>query len=779
MPRPGSLSRAGAVIARSPRMPRAATTALSGNDSLTGVFCKRPALARRIERFIIGLSMSGKNARRLSGAARSATLRQPCLALNRRELLAAAGALLVAPAFGVRVAMAGGQSAALNAWVTLDEEGTATILCPLGDMGQGIIHSLPLILADEMEIAWEDVQVRYAPLEAALYGNPGRFDRSQGSGNSLSVMGYYRGLRQAGAAAREMLIAAAAGKWGVAASACRAEQSRVWRDGRSLGYGELALDAAQAPVPENPRLKSREEFRLIGKHAPRKDIAAKVNGTFPFMADWAGGERALHAAVIHAPRPGARLKSLVAEQADGEWPRVVPLGENAVAAVAEDYWTASRALERAVIAWEGGGDSSTESVMRELRQALEREPGRLFIEGGDPDGALAGAGVTLDATYEAPILAHAAMETMGATARLDGRGCELWAPSQNLQRLRGDICNAFGMAPEDVVLHPCHMGGAFGRRIESEVGLQALQIAFALRAEGRPDRPVRLVWSREQDMRHDCYRPPYVARLRAALGPKGAPIAWTGKIAGHSLLFERWPWMVEESADASATGALFNDLYDIPNRRILHVMRQMPVRGGFWRSVASSMNSFFAESFLDEAAHAGGRRPVELRAELAAGDPRAVRVLEAAAGGWTGQSGIALARLFESYIGMQVELENKDGIWQAKSIRAAVDCGLAVDPDNVKAQIEGAIVYGLTALLHGEINLENGAVAEGNFDRYRMLTLASTPPIEVELAASDQPPTGIGELGVPLVAPAFCNALFAVTGRRIRKLPLRDEDLRA
>ena len=702
-----------------------------------------------------------------------------CVALNRRELLAAAGALLAAPAFGVRVALAREEPASLNAWVTVSEDGAVTILCPVGDMGQGILHSLPLILADEMEVDWEQVQVRYAPLDPQSYGNAARLDRGQGSGNSVSIMGYHQGLRQAGAAAREMLVAAAADVWGVPAAECYAEQSRVWRNGRSLSYAELAGAAARMPVPESPRLKSREEFRLIGKHAPRKDSADKVMGTFPFMADSAGGEPALRAAILNAPRPGAKLKSLAFEQPAEGWPRVMAIGESAVAAVAEDYWTASSALEQAEVVWEGGDASSTDSVLGELRTALAEENGRVFVEGGDPDAALANGGPSLDATYEVPILAHATMEPLGATAMLKGDGCELWMPSQNLQRLQGDIANAFGMEPEQVLLHHCHMGGAFGRRIESEVALQVLSIAKTLREQGLPDRPVRMVWSREQDMRHDCYRPPYVARMRAALDEAGRPAAWTAKSAGHSLLFERWPWMVEEAADPSSVGGLLNDLYAIPHRRVSYVMRQMPVRGGFWRSVASSMNSFFAESFLDEVAHEGGRGPVELRAELAASDARALKVLEVAAQGWTPQSGIALAKLFSSYVAMQVELENKDGAWRARKIRTAVDCGLAVDPDNVVAQIEGAIVYGLTALLYGEINLENGAVVEGNFDRYRMLTLADTPPMEVELIASDEPPTGIGELGTPLVAPAFCNALFAVTGRRVRKLPLRADDLKA
>ena len=713
-----------------------------------------------------------------SGRADSAVDRI-CLPLNRRELLAVAGALLAAPAFGLRVAVAREEASPLNAWVTLDEQGAVTILCPVGDMGQGILHSLPLMLADEMEVAWEDVEVRYAPLDPGAYGNPARLDRGQGSGNSVSVLGYHDSLRKAGASAREMLVAAAAEEWGVPAAECYAEQSRVWSNGRSLGYGELAAKAAGMPVPEEPRLKSREEFRLIGKHAPRKDIAAKVLGTFPFMADNAGDEIALHAAVLNAPRPGARLKSLAFESAGGDWPKVMAIGEQAVAAVAEDYWTASTALEQAEVEWEGGDASSTESVFAELREALAGEEGRVYIEAGDPEAVLAAAGTTLDATYEAPILAHANMETLGATARYTGDGCELWIPSQNLQRVQADLASLFEMEPEQVVLHHCHMGGGFGRRIESEVAVQALSIAKALYEQGLGDRPVRLVWSREQDMRHDCYRPPYVARLRAAVDESGRPGAWVAKSAGHSLLAERWPWMVEEMADPSSVGGLFNDLYGVPNRRVSYVMRQMPVRGGFWRSVAASMNSFFAESFLDEVAHAGGRNPVELRAELAAGDARALKVLETAAEGWTDRSGIMVAKLFASYIGMQVELESRDGEWRARRIRAAVDCGLAVDPNNIEAQIEGAIIYGLSALLFGEINLENGAVAEGNFDRYRMATLANTPSIEVVLIDSDQPPTGIGELGTPPVAPAFCNALFAATGRRVRKLPLRPEDLRA
>ncbi len=701
-----------------------------------------------------------------------------CFPLNRRELLAAAGALLVAPAFGLRVAAAREAGGPLNAWVTLDEQGAVTILCPVGDMGQGILHSLPLMLADEMEAAWDDVEVRYAPLDPGAYGNAARLDRAQGSGNSISVMGYHEGLRQAGAAAREMLVAAAAEVWGVPASECYAEQSQVWSNGRSLSYGELAGKAADMPVPEEPRLKSREEFRLIGKHAPRKDSAAKVMGTFPFMADSAGGEGALHAAVLNAPRRGARLASLAFEQPGDAWPKVMAIGDQAVAAVAEDYWTASSALRQADVVWEGGDASSTASVFEELRGALASEDGRAWIEAGDPEAVLASAGRTLDATYEAPILAHANMEPLGATARFAGDGCELWVPSQNLQRLQADIANAFGLEPEQVRLHHCHMGGAFGRRIESEVAMQAISIAKALHEQGLPDRPVRLVWSREQDMRHDCYRPPYVARLRAALDESGRPSAWTAKSAGHSLLAERWPWMVEGRADPSSVGALFNDLYNVPARRVSYVIRQMPVRGGFWRSVAASMNSFFAESFLDEVAHAGGRDPVELRAELVS-DERALKVFKKAAEGWTARSGIAVSKLFSSYIATQVELEEKDRAWRARRIRAAVDCGLAVDPNNIEAQIEGAIVYGLSALLFGEINIENGAVAEGNFDRYRMLTLANTPSIEVELIVTDHPPTGIGEVGTPLVAPAFCNALFAATGRRIRKLPLRDDDLKA
>lgn len=669
------------------------------------------------------------------------------------------------------VASAGSTAVGFNAWLRIDPDGTITLVTPDAEMGQGIYNSLPLLVAEELEADWQAVRVELSGADEA-YLNP--MKGYQSSGQSAAIRGFYLPLRRVGAAAREMLVAAAAARWGVPAGDCRASLGRVLHEasGRSLGYGDLAVAAAGMDPPAEPRLKEAGEFRLIGRPQTRKDAPAKVDGSAVFGSD-VTLPGMLHASLRACPVHGGRLES-VDESAIEGLPRlrgVVRL-DDAVAVLAEDWWSAEQALRRMPVRFDtsAGKGRDTESSRRELLSALDRE-GMVAMDRGGALERLA-VGEVLEATYEVPYLAHATMEPMTCTALVEGDRCTIWAPSQTPGRAREAAARALGVPPGNIAFHRTFLGGGFGRRFQSDFVVQCVRIAREVTGT-----PVRLMWSREEDMRHDFYRPMYAARYRAVLAD-GLPTAIHARVAGPSI----FAWIrgtTPDKPDASIAYSLLDAQLGVPAIRIEHCVTGTGLPIGLWRAVSHSQNTFFKECFMDELAAAAGRDPLEFRLALV-GDERLRRVLRLAAehASWgrklpAGRGlGIAALEGYGSYCAQVAEVEVVDGRVRVEKVFCVVDCGVAVEPRNVEAQAQGGIVYGLSAALSGEITFRDGAVEQGNFNDYPVLRMSEMPAIDVHVVPSAESPGGMGEVATPPIAPAVCNAVYAATGRRVRRLPL-------
>lgn len=707
--------------------------------------------------------------------------------LSRRTLLGgglAAGAGLVigfhVPGPG-RAARAAERVFAPSAWIRIDRDGIVTIVNGMSEMGQGTGTTMPMIVADELEADWSKVRVEQAPADPA-YGNPLLGGR-QSTVGSMSIRGSMGLWRRAGAAAREMLVAAAAQVWGVPVEECYAEQGAVYHrpTGRRLAYGELVDRAAQLPVPQSPRLKTPAEFRLIGKTVRRLDTPDKVTGRAIFGID-VTVPGLLVATVERCPVFGGGVKSVDAAAARAvKGVRHVVRIASGVAVVADDYWSARRGREALRVAWDEGPNAALSSAdISRGYAALARQPGRVARREGDAAGALARAARALEAVYEVPFLAHATMEPMNCTARVRPDRCDVWAPTQNQTGTQETAMRLTGLPRERVFVHTTLLGGGFGRRSETDFVAEAVELSRAVGA------PVKVIWSREDDIRHDYYRPATYNVLRAVLDAGGMPVAWTHRIVGPSLLIPRKFPLGPDGVDRTAVEGAANIPYAIPNVEVDWVYKDFGIPVGFWRSVGASQNAFVTESFVDELAHAAGRDPFEFRRALLGRAPRHRAVLELAAreAGWgtppPGRArGIAVAFSYGSYAAQVAEVSvAPDGRVRVHRVVCAIDCGIAASPDQVKAQMEGGIVFALTATLHGEITIEGGRVRQSNFHDYPMLRIDETPRIEVHILESGEAPGGAGEPGVPPLAPAVCNAIFAATGRRIRRLPVRPEELR-
>ncbi len=700
--------------------------------------------------------------------------------LSRREFtsiaVAAAGALVIGFHFPLRRARADEGSATVNAWLRITPDGKATLFVGKAEMGQGIFTALPMILAEDAELDWKDVSVEFAPSSAPFIDPKAPF-----TGGSTSVRGSIERLRTAGAAAREMLVAAAAARWSVPAGECSAKLGVVSHSasGRSLGYGELAAAASKLEVPANPKLKPARDFTILGKKHARLDTPLKVNGTAVFGIDVTVPKMA-YAAVRTCPVFGGDVAGFDSlKKPDGTLALVkVPGG---VAVVAESWWKAKRAAERLELKFDEGAfaAASSATISAQLDEALGK-PGAVASSSGDAAGALASAKKKISATYEVPFLAHATMEPMCCTASVTDGACELWAPTQSPFFCQMTAAKILGIDPGKVKVNSTFLGGGFGRKAEMDFITQAILASKAL------GRPVKVVWTREEDIQHDFYRPAFKMKLEAGLDSHGAPIAWTSHSAGDSIMSRWFPDMVKEGLDRTSVEGAKEIHYAIPNQRASYVLVKTGVPVGFWRSVGSSQNAFFVESFIDELAHAAKKDPYEFRRSLLRSSPRHLKVLELAAGkaGWGKHKppkgvarGIALAESFDSIVAEVAEVSlGADGTPRVHRVVCAIDCGPTVNPDTIEAQMQSGIVYGLTSALGGKITLENGRVSQSNFHDYPMVTMASCPKIEVHVVPSDAKMGGVGEPGVPPVAPAVCNALFALTGKRVRKLPLSDED---
>ncbi len=708
--------------------------------------------------------------------------REHSFELTRRQFLkaslAAGGGLLISVTLPQVAALAadgdatpaGGQ---LSAWLRIAPDGVVTIMIPSAEMGQGVTTSLAMLIAEELDADWRQVRTELAPANEA-YANPAI--HMQATFGSMSIRGFFDPLRQAGAAAREMLRQAAADRWGVAVSECRTAAGLVTHaDGRQASYGALAQAAAALPVPAEPALKARGDWGLIGKATPRLDTVAKVEGSAVFGID-VQQPGLLTATIAACPVFGGKLASVddAPALAIAGVEAVIRL-DDAVAVVASGYWPARKGLLSLSPQWDEGPDAALDSdrITADLDAALASE-GAVAEAHGDAPAALARAATTVEGIYTLPLLAHATMEPLCATASVTADGCEIWAPTQSPARAQSVAAELTGLPPSQVVVHPTYLGGGFGRKAEIDFILQAVRIA---REVGRP---VKLVWSREEDIQHDYYRPAAAARLRAGLDAAGHLIGWEATLVSPSLMSRVYPPEVENGIDPTSIEGLVHLPYDLGEHRTTYVLKNLPVPTGFWRSVGNSINGFLVEGFIDEVAHAAGRDPLDLRRDLLAGRPRHLAVLNKAAemAAWSEPAapgrfrGIALVESMGSIVAEVAEIAIDGDRIRTHRVTCAVDCGIAINPDTIVAQMEGAIVYGLTAALMGEITIERGRVQQSNFHDYPVLRLAQMPVIDVAIIEGGETPGGVGEPSTPPIAPALVNAVFAATGRRIRSLPL-------
>jgi isoquinoline 1-oxidoreductase beta subunit len=705
--------------------------------------------------------------------------------LGRRRFLqisaAAGGGLLVgfqipalARGMSSEPAAAGDDRFVPNAWIRIDPDDRVTVMVGSSEMGQGVMTSIPMLAAEELDADWQRVTARFAPADKA-YTNP--IIGQQLTGGSTAVRAFWKPVREAGAAAREVLIAAAAKTWGVPAHSCRAKAGQVIHgpSGRKLRYGQLVHLAAKMPVPESVLLKEPDEFRLIGKPVDRLDVPAKVDGGAVFGQD-VQLPGMLVATVRRCPVFGGKLGHFDATRAkDVKGVRHVLPVASGLAVVADTFWAAKQGLDAVQISWDKGPHAGLDSdgITHQFQQALDH--GATAARHGDAERALSTAARTVEADYQVPYLAHACMEPMNCTAHVQADGCDVWVPTQAQTRAQATAARITGLPAEQVRVHTTFLGGGFGRRSEQDFLADAVTLSKQVGA------PVKVLWTREQDTRHDFYRPAAYSRLRAGLDGDGMPVAWQHRIASPSIMSRVAPGAIHNGIDNTSVEGAANLPYAIPNLHVTYAMVNPGVPVGFWRSVGSSQNAYITECFLDEVAAAAGKDPFELRRSLLKDKPRHRKVLETAAqkAGWgrplpKGRfRGIAVAEAFTSYCAQVAEVSVSDGQIRVHRVVCAIDCGMVVNPNTVEAQMESAIVYGLTAALKGEITIKGGAVQQGNFDDYQMLRMNEMPEVEVHIVRNGEAPGGIGEPGTPPIAPAVANAVFAATGKPVRSLPIR------
>jgi isoquinoline 1-oxidoreductase subunit beta len=665
-----------------------------------------------------------------------------------------------------------------NAFIRIGSDGQIVLVMPYVEMGQGTYTSIPMLIAEELEVELKQVRLEHAPANEKLYGNP-LLGGIQATGNSNAVRAAWQPLRQAGATARTMLVSAAAKRWNVDAASCRAQGGEVLHPPteRRATYGNLAPDAARMPVPENVALKRPQDFKLIGTPAKRLDTPAKVNGTAIYGIDVRPPGVKI-ATLAQSPVFGGRVKRVddaVAKAVKGV--RQIVRLDDAVAVLADHMGAAKKGLAALVIEWDAGPNArlTTDAIASELEQATLKS-GAVAQNIGDVDKAMAGAVTKVEATYQLPFLAHATMEPMNCTVHLRKDDCEIWVGSQAVARVQAAAAKTASLPLDKVVVHNHLIGGGFGRRLEADGVARAVQIAQHV------DGPVKVVWTREEDIQHDMYRPFWFDRFSAGLNETGMPIAWNHRFAGSSVLARWAPPTFNNGLDPDTTEGAIDLAYALPNIHVEYVRVEPPgIPTAFWRSVGPSHNVFVVESFMDELAAAAKQDPVAYRLALLDKTPRAQAVLALAAekAGW-GQPlpervgrGVSLQFVFATYMAQVAEVEvSKDGAVRVRRVVCAVDCGTVVNPDTVRAQIQSAIVFGITAALHGEITLKDGRVEQTNFDTYQMLRMNEAPATEVHIVASSEPPGGMGECGTSAIVPAVANAIFAATGKRLRKMPV-------
>ena len=705
--------------------------------------------------------------------------------LSRRKFLyvgaAASGGLLLSlsiPLARREAEAADADDFVPNAFVRIDSDGQIVLTMPYVEMGQGTYTSIPMLIAEELEVDLKLVRLEHAPPNAKLYGNP-LLAGVQATGGSTAIRAAWKPMREAGAVARTLFVSAAAKRWNVDPASCRAQSGEVLHapTGRRLKYGELAADAARLPVPENVALKHPEDFKLIGRPAKRLDTPAKVNGTAVFGIDVRPPGVKI-ATLAQSPVFGGRVKSVddTAAKAVKGVSQIVRL-DDAVAVVADHMGAAKKGLAALAIEWDDGSHAklSTADIAAELEKATLNS-GPVAQNIGNVDKAMASAVTKIEAIYQVPFLAHATMEPMNCTVHVRKDGCEVWVGSQVIGRAQVVAAKTAGLPLDKVVAHNHLIGGGFGRRLEVDGVTRAVQIAQQV------DGPVKVVWTREEDIQHDMYRPYWFDRISAGLDEKGMPTAWNHRYAGSSVIARWLPPAFNNGLDPDSTEGAIDLVYSLPNMHVEYLRVEPPgIPTAFWRSVGPSHNVFVTESFVDELAAAAKQDAVAYRRALLDQAPRAKAVLELAAekADW-GQSlpqrvgrGVSVQFVFGTYMAQVAEVEvSKNGAVRVRRVVCAVDCGTVVNPDTVLAQIQSAIIFGITSALYGEITLKNGRVEQTNFDTYQMLRMNEVPAIEVHIIQSSEPPGGMGEPGTSAIVPAVTNAIFAATGKRVRKLPV-------
>jgi isoquinoline 1-oxidoreductase beta subunit len=677
-----------------------------------------------------------------------------------------------------------------NAFVRIGKDNTVTVVVKHLEMGQGVFTGLPTLVAEELDAAWSQMRAEGAPADASRYNNL-LWGQAQGTGGSTAIANSFEQYRQAGAAARAMLVTAAAEQWKVPASSVQVKNGVVTSGTRKATFGELADAAAKQPVPTSVTLKDPKDFVYIGKDVRRTDSRAKSNGTARFTQDVKLPDM-LTAVVLHPPRFGqktAKVDSSAVNSIPGvRYVVEIPTG---VAVIATTFWAAKKGRDALKVEWDPatGSKATSEQLIADYKK-LAATPGKPAKKTGDADAAIAAGAKKLEATYEFPFLAHAAMEPMNCVVKLTRESCEIWNGEQFQTGDQFAIAKYTGLQPEQVKLNMMYAGGSFGRRASamSDYVLEAVSIAVQLVKSDKVGIPVKLVWTREDDMRGGYYRPLYVHALRAAVDGDGKVAGWHHRIVGQSILagtaFESV--MVKDGIDMTSVEGASTLPYDFPHLSVeLHTTDGgVPVL--WWRSVGSSHTAFSTETFFDELASLAGKDPVAMRRDLLAKHPRHLAVLNLAAekAGWSqplaaGKAGekrgrgIAVHESFGSVVAQVAEVTvDKDNKYRVDRVVCAVDCGVAVNPDNIRSQMEGGIGFGLSAALYGKITLKDGAVEQSNFHDYPILRINEMPAVEVHIVPSTAKPSGVGEPGVPPIAPAVANALAQATGKRLRALPL-------
>jgi isoquinoline 1-oxidoreductase subunit beta len=657
-----------------------------------------------------------------------------------------------------------------SAYLRIGADDSVTFIAPKAEMGQGSLTGLAMILADELDCDWSKIKTEFAPVDPKLYG------AVQGVVGSFSIRSYWEPMRHTGATARAMLIQAAANRWKVTPASLRTDNGFVVNpsNNQRLSYGTIADEASKLPVPMNVALKDVKDFKLIRKPIKRLETKEKITGKTKFGIDMRL-DGMQYAVLQRSPVFGGKVVSFDATKAKAvSGVKSVIQISNGIAVIADNTWAANMGRKALEIKWDENGSGAVDSAaITKMFQDKLQQKGAVARSNGNVATALAGAGKKVEATYEVPFLSHAPMEPMNCTAHVHADGCDVWAPTQMQTFSRDAAAQAAGLPPEKIKIHTQFMGGGFGRRGSVDYVAEAVEISKAIGA------PVKLTWTREDDMQHDLYRPASLVKFQSALDADGWPTAFSAKVATPAF-----PAVDQNGIAFTAVEGIRDIAYAIPNVQVDYHRADSHVPVTFWRSVGYSQNTFFTESFIDEMAAAGGKEPLEFRRRLLKNEPRLLNVLNLAAekASW-GKApaghfqGIGLSNNIGSFTAMIAEISITNNKLKIHKVTCAVDCGHHVNPATVRQQIESGIVYGLTAGLKGAITIDKGRVKQSNFHDYEMLRIHEMPQIETHIVISTEKPGGIGEASTPSIAPAIANAIFKATGKRLRRLPMRDADL--